>query len=142
MNKYKKDYLALQNLWNVCALRYLSASSREDRYHIVDDFRDTLIDIRTDDEDLAIRNSYEKWEREEWLPFCEKKLVEWSHFNSFESNVEDKKVQEFENIKLDYNYMRYRKIMQLIQDSGIGLGQGSGGEGHYVGPSDIGRFTR
>lgn len=123
MNKYKKDYLALQNLWNVCALRYLGSMSEEERMYVVDDFRDSLIDIKPEG-NQAIRSSYEKWERDEWVPFCKKKLDEWCYYNSYESQVEDNKIHEYENIKQDYNYLRYRKIMQIIQDSGIGLGQG------------------
>ena len=138
MNKYKKDYLALQNLWNVCALRYLGSRSSMERMHIIDDFRDSLIDIKpydkTDTEDAnykAIRSSYEKWEQEYWIPYCKTKLAEWIKYNPFESQVETKKIQELQNTKQDYNYMRFRKIMQLIQDSGIGLGQGSSSDGAW-----------
>lgn len=123
MSKYKKDYLALQNLWNVCALRYLGSQSMSERMHVVDDFRDSLIDIKPDG-NQAIRSQYERWEQEYWIPFCKKRLSEWIQGNPFESRVDSKKLQEFQNIKQDFNYMRYRKIMQLIQDSGIGLGQG------------------
>lgn len=141
MNKYKKDYLALQNLWNVCALRYLGSMDKNERMSIVDDFRDTLINIK-DEGVQAIRRQYDKWEENEWIPFCKSKLIAWIHNNTFESQVESNKIQEFESIKMDYNYMRYRKIMQLIQDSGIGLGQGSSGKGYYAGPENIEKFTR
>ena len=123
MGKYNKDYLALQNLWNVCALRYLGTNSRSERLSIVDDFRDTLIDIKTEGE-KSIRSNYEKWETDYWVPFCEQKLRRWIENNPFEARIQDNKLQEFQSIKQDFNYMRYRKIMQLIQDSGIGLGQG------------------
>lgn len=123
MSKYQKDYLALQNLWNVCALRYLGSMSKEERTTVVDDFRDTLIDIKQEGE-KAIRSRYEQWETDYWIPLCKAKLAEWLQYNTFEGKVEENKMQEFENIKKDYNYLRYRKIMQLIQDSGIGLGQG------------------
>jgi len=123
MNKYNRDYLALQNLWNVCALRYLGSISKSERVHIVDDFRDSVIDIKPDGL-KAIRSNYDNWEKNEWMPFCKGKLLIWMQNNPFESRIEENKIQEFENIKMDFNYMRYRKIMQLIQDSGIGLGQG------------------
>jgi len=120
---YNKDFLALQNLWNVCALRYLGSMDKESRMIIIDDFRDSLIDITIEGK-KAIRSNYEKWEEEFWIPFCKSKLLEWVKDNSFESRVKDNKIREFGNIKKDFNYLRFRKIMQLIQDSGIGLGQG------------------
>lgn len=141
MSKYKTDYIALQNLWNLCAIRYINSFTKEERMMVVDDFRDTLIDIKPDGKH-AIRTNYENWEKDEWIPLCKSKLVEWIGYNTFEAQVEENKMQEFEHIKQDYNYMRYRKIMQLIQDSGIGLGQGgSSGKGFNVGPDNIEKFT-
>lgn len=124
MTKFKKDYLALQNLWNVCALRYLGSINRDQRYYIVNDFSDSLIDIKPDGKE-AIRSNYERWESDYWIPLCKSKLLNWINNNNFEARIEENKRQEYENIKMDLNYLRYRKIMQLIQDSGIGLGQGS-----------------
>lgn len=123
MGKYKSDYLALQNSWYVCVLRYLGSMDKTSRICVVDDFRDSLIDIKPEGV-KAIRSNYDRWESDEWIPFCKKKLMEWVRGNPFESRIEENKMQEFENIKMDYNFLRYRKIMQLIQDSGIGLGQG------------------
>ena len=142
MSKYKKDYLALQIIWQKCANKYIDSTSNIERMRIIDDFLDSIIDIKKDDDTRSIRSIYEKWEQTYWIPFCKTKLVEWIKHNPFESRIENNKIQELQNIKQDYNYMRYRKIMQLIQDSGIGLGQTGEGGGYYVGPSDIDRFTK
>lgn len=123
MNKYNKDYLALQNIWNVCALRYLGSISKNQRVEIIEDFHDSLVDIVPEGK-KAIRRNYEDWEKNEWIPFCKKKLITWIENNVFASKREENRINEYENIKMDFNYMRFRKIMQLIQDSGIGLGQG------------------
>jgi hypothetical protein len=119
----KKDFLALQNLWNVCALRYLGSISKEERVIIIDDFRETLIDIRPDG-DQAIRKNYDDWEKNEWIPYCNAILNGWIKNNSFEAKIEANKENERDIIKQENNYIRYHKILQLIQNSGIGLGQG------------------
>ena len=150
--QYKTDYIALQNLWFICSQSYIKAyldGEMERCILIVDAFRDTLVDIvpsnPDDEKDIsrkAIRSNYEKWEDEYWIPFCKTKLAEWIKYNTFESTVQENKQTEYQNIKQDYNYMRYRKIMQLIQDSGIGLGQGTSGGGAFdVGPKDVRKFT-
>jgi len=150
--QYKTDYIALQNLWFICSQAYIEAyfdGDMERCFSIINVYRDTLIDItplneKNKDEQWkkAIRFKYEKWESEYWIPYCKTKLAEWIKYNSFESKVEDNRRREFENIKKEYNHLRYRKIMQIIQDSGIGLGQGSGGgKGFNVGPKDPGKFT-
>lgn len=120
---FKKDYLALQNLWHVCALRYLGSNSMSERMKIIDDFRDCLIDIKSEGK-KAIRSKFEEWETDTWIPFCNSELLKWTQYNVYAARIKNKKDDEFENIKQDYNYQRFRKIMQLIQDSGIGLGQG------------------
>ena len=144
MSKYKTDYIALQNLWYKCSEMYLDSLFRNDKTRamsIIEGFKDTLVDI-DDDGKRAIRKNYDTWEEQKWHPFCETKLINWMNNNPFESRIEENKIQEFENIKMDYNYMRYRKIMQLIQDSGIGLGQARTGGGSYnVGIDNIEEFT-
>jgi len=82
--------MALQNAWNVCVLRYLGTNDKETRYHIINDFRDAIVDIKPDGA-KALRKTFEEWEQ---------------------------------------NHLRFRKIMQVIQDSGIGLGAGKE-RGHY-----------
>lgn len=122
MSKYKKDYLALQNAWYTLVLKYIGSNNNE-RTGIIDDFRDSLVDEKPEGV-KALRSSYEKWELGYWIPFCENKLMEWMKQYPFESQIHDNTMQELQNIRQDYNYLRYRKIMQIIQDSGIGLGQG------------------
>ena len=140
-SRFNKDYLALQNLWFMCAVKYMDSEIDKMRMKIMDDFRDCLIDIKSEGKE-AIRSNYERWEKDIWIPFCKSKLAEWIHDNAFEACIETNKVDEFENIKQDYNYQRYRKIMQLIQDSGIGLGQGSGGsKGYYFGADNHKEIT-
>ena len=138
----KKDYMALQNAWNICVIRYLT-SYEDERLRIIDDFRDSLVDIKPDDteNEKNLRTTYENWEKNIWLPDCKKELDSWVKVNSFEAGDITNLHKQYEFIKRNNNYKRFRKILQVIQDSGIGLGQ-SGGEGHYVGPTDIDRFTR
>lgn len=121
--KQKSDYIALQNLWYTCSDTYLKVHNADARMVIVDDFRDTLLDI-SQTGTKAIRSRYETWENEVWLPLCEKRLSRWMRDNPYESRIADNCEMELNNIKRDLNFMRYRTIMQYIQDSGIGLGQG------------------
>lgn len=124
-----KDYMALQNAWNMCVMRYLGTIDPEIRILVVDDFRDALIDIKPDGV-KALRSTYEKWENDNWIPFCRKKLDSWIQNNGYEGKLEENCIREYENIKCDYNHLRFRKIMQVIQDSGIGLGAGRE-RGHF-----------
>lgn len=121
-NKFdKRDYYAFQALWQDIAHRYIQTTDPEIRYEIVNTFRDSLIDIQPEGI-RALRTIYEKWEKEEWEVFCEKELQRWKVSNPFEASDERSVQDERKQIKLEYNYMRYKKILQVIQDSGIGLG--------------------
>lgn len=121
--QYSKDYMALQNAWNICVMRYLSTSPDSiERINIMDDFRDSLIDISTGDK--ALRSKYEDWERDVWQKEVNQELGFWVKNNSFESKDEDSLRRQGLVIKKNNNYKRFRKIMQVIQDSGIGLGRG------------------
>jgi len=120
----KRDYYAFQALWQELAHRYIQASNPEERYGIVNTFRDSLINIQ---EGLrALRSIYEKWEKDVWLVFCDDKLERWKNDNPFEASDEKAVEDEAEQIRSEYNYMRYKKILQIIQDSGIGLGTSKG----------------
>ncbi len=143
MPKSKKDYIALQNLWYECAIAYLhSINYPELRVRIIDDWVNSLVNIEEDGE-KAIKKNYKEWEEKEWYPMCQLKLMEWIDNNPFEAKVDKNKDNEFYFIQQDFNYLRYEKIMQVIQDSGIGLGQiSSSGGGYYVGPKDVDRFTK
>jgi len=121
--------MALQNAWNVCVLRYLGTNDNEARYYIINDFRDAIVDIKPDGA-KALRKTFEEWEQEEWIPLCQKQLNLWIHDNHFEAQINKNQIDEYQNIKHDYNHLRFRKIMQVIQDSGIGLGAGKE-RGHY-----------
>lgn len=122
-NKSKSDYIALQNLWYTCSDNYLKTNDKSMRVRIIDDFRDTLVDI-TPDGCKSIRSLYKKWEENVWLPLCKKQLDMWAYSNPFEARVYEQRKQEENNIKEEFNHLRYRMILQIIQDSGIGLGQG------------------
>lgn len=139
--KQKSDYIALQNLWYTCSDTYLKIQDRSARVKIIDDFRDTLLDI-TREGAKAIRSNYDMWEKETWLTMCREHLDEWVKRNPFEARVNNNRQLEYSNIKADLNYLRYRKIMQLIQDSGIGLGQGGSTGGSFnAGPKNKSKFT-
>ena len=130
MSKYsKKDFMALQNAWNICLSRYLTSQTLEERLTIIDDWRDSLVDVKPDGK-LALRSTYENWEEHTWLKDCKQKLADWKRDNPFESKDIDELRREYEDIKKEQNYLRFREIMQTIQHSGIGLGMGKE-RGHY-----------
>ena len=130
MSKYsKKDFMALQNAWNICLSKYLTANTYEERLNIIDDWRDSLVDVKPDGK-LALRSTYEEWEENTWLNDCKQKTTKWKRDNPFESKDPDEVIREFNDIKMEHNYLRFRKIMQVIQNSGIGLGMGKE-RGHY-----------
>ncbi len=121
-NKFdKRDYYAFQALWQDLAHRYIQTTDPDTRYEIVNTFRDSLIDIQPEGV-RALRSIYDKWEKEEWLVFCGKRLEEWKVSSPFEASDEKAIRNEERQIQLECNYMRYKKILQIIQDSGIGLG--------------------
>lgn len=126
-NYSKKDFMALQNAWNICLSRYLASQTLEARLNIIDDWRDSLIDVKlitVGDGKKALRSRYEQWEEKTWLRDCKLELAKWKIKNPFESKDKDEVKREFNDIKMERNYIRFRKIMQVIQDSGIGLGVG------------------
>lgn len=121
--------MALQNAWNICVMRYLSTMDESERVKIMDDFRDALIDIKSTGKE-ALRANYEKWENKTWNTDCKKELTLWINNNRFESGEPSNIEEQYEFIRQINNYKRFRKIMQIIQDSGIGLGSGKE-RGHY-----------
>ena len=139
--RHTKDYMALQSAWNICVMRYLSVSPDSvERVNVMDDFRDSLIDIKETGNE-ALRSNYEEWEQDEWMLEVNQNLAIWVKHNSFEAKEEDSFRRQEIIIKKNLNYKRFRKIMQIIQDSGIGLGQGGSGRGYDVGPDNIEKFT-
>ena len=135
----KRDYYAFQILWQENAHNYIQAMSLEEQYIIVNKFRDSLVDIALEGK-RALRTRFTEWEEKEWIPFCKNALKEWMKEYPFEASDKKAKQDEYEQITKDYNYLRYRKILQLIQDSGIGLGTG-GSRGYDVGPKNKSKFT-
>lgn len=124
MSKYsKKDFMALQNAWNICLSKYLTAQTYDERLTIIDDWRDSLVDVKTDGK-LALRSTYETWEEHTWLRDCKLRMVKWKENNPFSAKDLDECRREFADIKMEHNYLRFREIMQVIQNSGIGLGMG------------------
>ena len=119
--KEKNEYQALQNTWYACVNRYLSTIDENERLQLVDDFRDALVDIKPDGQ-TALRKIYEHWEQNTWIPACKKELDTWVKANSFEAGDITNLHKQYEFIKRNNNYKRFRKIMQVIQDSGIGFG--------------------
>ena len=133
--------MALQNAWNICLSKYLTAQTYEERVYVIDDWRDSLVDVKSDGK-LALRSNYEDWEEKTWLSNCKNKMMQWKQSNPFESKDSDECRREFADIKMEQNYLRFRRIMQVIQDSGIGLGTGeSMGKGFYVGPENLENFV-
>ena len=120
----KKDFMALQNAWNICLSKYLTAQTHEERLTIIDDWRDSLVDVKTDGK-MALRSTYEQWEEHTWLHSCKLQMVKWKQDNPFSSKDKEECRREFNDIKKERNYLRFRRIMQVIQDSGIGLGTGA-----------------
>ena len=131
MGNFKKDYMALQNAWNICLQKYLTSPSKLERMEIIDDWRDSLVDVKPEGL-LALRTNFEYWEERTWFNECIEQLEKWKKKYPFEAKDKEEENREFEDIKIDRNYLRFKKIMQVIQDSGIGLGTGSGG-GYKIG---------
>jgi len=124
MSKDKSDYFALQLAWQKSVYHYLDNWDIEIRYKAINDLITSLVDIKKDGP-KAIYSNYMRWENEYWLPLCKKGLDEWINFNSFEAKLEENKKNELENIKRELNHLRYHEILQIIQNSGIGLGHSS-----------------
>lgn len=141
MKGYKTDYIALQNLWFTCADTYNKTPNKSMRFSIINDFRDNLVDIEPEGK-KALYSKYIEWEENIWLPLCKKKLAVYVKENSFHGRMIENQKREYRRIQEDLNSLRYHKILQLIQDSGIGLGQGGTGGGSFnVGPKDTKKFT-
>ena len=139
MKPSQRDYYAFQEVWQHCVHRYLSAEDPSSRVGIVDDLRDSLVDIK-EDGNKALRKQYDVWEENEFLPKVHKEFREWAKQNPFESKDFIQSQHAYDNILEELSYLKYHKILQIIQDSGIGLGVG-GGSGFYIGPKDKGKFT-
>ena len=121
-NKFdKRDYYAFQALWQDLAHEYIHIKDKETRYEVVNTFRDSLIDIQIEGA-RALRSIYDDWEKNTWKAFIEKELYDWRKENPFEASDKKAAQDELEQLCYEYNYMRYKKILQIIQDSGIGLG--------------------
>ena len=54
----KRDYIALQNIWVMNIQAYLTERNEDARYEIVDDFKDSLVDV-TPDGPMALRSKYD-----------------------------------------------------------------------------------
>lgn len=129
--KRKTDYFALQTHWNCIINLYIYTQDKGFRIDIIDDLKDFLIDINTGDKSneeefnkKQIRSNYFKWEREDWEPMIKAALKEYIKVNPEDFVTTEDIVNKEEKIKQDLNHLRIRKIIQLIQDSGIGLGGG------------------
>lgn len=125
MNKQffdKRDYYALQDTWRELVHQYINTFDPAERVLVMDDFRDSLVDIGKEKKQL--RTTYEEWEKTFFYPYCEEKIVHWIKQNPYESGLQDNVDQEYKLIIQEYNYLRFRKIRQVIQDSGIGFGTG------------------
>ena len=121
-----RDYYAFQELWRECGHLYnQSYLNKEEQFEIVNTFRNNLVDISREGI-RALRSRYNYWETNSWLKLCQEKLDEWVKDNHFESTNNQSIEDEYSRIQQKYNYLRYSKILQIIQDSGIGLGQGRG----------------
>jgi hypothetical protein len=141
--RYKKDHIALQALWFDCVIRYNRILDEGIRLKIVDDFRDNLVDIKPNNpgDKKNLREIYLNWEQNTWIPECKKELDNWIKANSFEAGDRNNLLKQYEFIKRYNNHKRFSKIIQVIQDSGIGLGTGeTTGKGHYVGPENLEEF--
>ena len=137
-----RDYYALQEGWVRCRDMYLDAikyGNEELQVKIIDTWRDSLVDV-TPESKLALLSNYEKWEKNEWEKLCESNFNKWVKANSFDAANYQSREDEGERIKQELNNLRYRKILEVIQGSGIGLGTKSG-LGYHVGPKDKAKFT-
>jgi len=123
MNKNFDQFQGLRDAWNVCVQRYLNIPSKEGRYFAIDDFIESLVDIKPEGA-RAIYSNFKKWEEDVWLPLCEEQLRQWAKYNPFDAQVSENEIREWTDIRYDNNYRRYHKILQLIQNSGIGFGRG------------------
>ena len=136
-----RDYYALQVGWVRCRDMYLEAikfDNRELQVRIIDAWRDSLVDVS--EGKRALRSNYEDWENNEWKVLCNNRFDKWTESDPFEATNPQSVRDESERIAQELNPLRYRKILEIIQNSGIGLGTKSG-LGYYVGPKDKEKFT-
>jgi len=122
-DKGSRDYYAFQELWRECARNYIQAENDGLRCRITNTFRDSLVDIELSGK-KALRTTFEDWEKNEWVVICKETLDEWKRNNFFKTTNPRIVENEISQIRKEQNFLRYRKILQIIQDSGIGLGSG------------------
>jgi len=122
-DKGNRDYYAFQELWQTCARNYIQAEDSERRCEITNTFRESLVDIEPKGK-KALKTTFEDWEKNEWVVMCTEKLDDWKRNNFFKTANPRIVENEISQIRKEQNFLRYEKILQIIQNSGIGLGSG------------------
>lgn len=123
-SKDKRDYYALQQGWRELEHLYNHAFSKEEQVEIIDNYIDNLVDEGTGK--MALFSLYLEWEKTNFKSFLLKKFKEWKYHNTFAAGDENIADSEMMYLRRDWNFLRYRQIRQIIQDSGIGFGDKSG----------------
>ena len=117
-----RDYYALQEGWQICRNQYLYSNSPQERVRIIDDWRDSLIDIEKES-NKALRSSFDTWENTFFKKKIQVEFEQWCNDHAFENADDSIKEAQLQHIISMYNNLRYKKILQIIQDSGIGMGR-------------------
>lgn len=131
MAKFNKGYVALQNIWTELIHIYNNTFNPEIRVTIIDDLINTLVDIEETGK-KALYSRYMKWQETKWDPIIENKLNIWIKNNRLISDDYQRRTNEKRELKQELNPRRLHKIMQIIQDSGIGLGSGKTRESYEL----------
>ena len=131
MAKFSRAYVALQNIWTELIHLYNNTFNPETRLAIVDDLINTLVDIEETGK-KALYTRYKEWEKNEWNPIIKNRFNEWVDNNKLIADDYKRRTSEIREIKQEENPKRLHKIMQIIQDSGIGLGSGKTRESYEL----------
>lgn len=116
----KRDYYALQETWRDIIHQYTNTRDPRERVVIIDILRDSLVDVAETGK-MALYSEYIEWEQI-WEKLVEQELhatIE-EYPNDFQDDDDERRQKDI--ITQIFNYKRYMKIRQIIQDSGIGLG--------------------
>lgn len=139
MSKSRKSYVPYQSIWYSLIELYNHTFDNGARVLIVDDLIDNLVDM--DKGKKALYSIYKKWEKDVWIPLCQKRFKGWIDSNPLISDSYERQRNEWNSIKEEENSKRFHKIQQIIQDSGIGLGDFGSRGGYYAGPKDPDKYT-
>lgn len=116
--KNRQQYIAISVIWfkAFSDCREAQASNPGLFPSIVQSFYDSLLDLGKDK--MAIKSIVEKYVNEEWQPVVDKEIL--VKLKNAWSETENKKDQIKRDVTNSHIKKIYTKIIQTIQDSGIG----------------------